>query len=184
MLEPDFFPFPEIKTSRLLLGPIQKTDAAAILLLRSDEKVMQFIDKERTTTITGAVALIKRIAGDAVNNEGITWRISLEDDPGKLIGAIGFWRIIKQHHRAEIGYMLHPDFWNKGIMNEALQAVISFGFDTMQLHSIEAHINPSNAASSGLLEKNGFVREAYFKEDFYFRGKFLDSAIYSLLNKK
>jgi len=51
----------------------------------------------------------------------------------------------------------------------------------MQLHSIEAHINPANAASAAILESTGYVREAYFKEDYFFKGKFLDTAIYSLL---
>jgi ribosomal-protein-alanine N-acetyltransferase len=54
----------------------------------------------------------------------------------------------------------------------------------MQLHSIEAHINPANAPSAALLEKKGFIREAYFKEDYFFRGQFFDSAVYSLLQKK
>jgi len=184
MLEINFSPFPEIKTSRLLLGPMQKTDAAPLLLLRSDEKVMQYIDKERTKNIAEAEALVQHINDDAANNNGITWRISLQEEPDKMIGSIGFWRIIKQHHRAEIGYMLQPGLWGKGLMQEALQAVIDFGFNNMQLHSIEAHINPANAGSAAILEKMGFIREAYFKEDFYFRGKFLDSAIYSLLNKK
>jgi ribosomal-protein-alanine N-acetyltransferase len=77
--------------------------------------------------------------------------------------------------------MLHPDFWRKGIMKEAVLAAIDYGFNTMKLHSIEAHINPANAASAAVLEATGFVREAYFKEDFYYKGKFTDSAIYSLL---
>jgi ribosomal-protein-alanine N-acetyltransferase len=184
MLEINFSPFPEITTTRLLLGPIQKADAKTILSLRSDEKAMQYIDKERTKTIAEAEALIKRITDDADNNEGITWRISLKEDPGQLVGTIGFWRIIKQHHRAEIGYMLHPALWGKGLMNEAVRAIIDFGFNSMQLHSIEAHINPANAGSAAILEKMGFIREGYFKEDYYFRGKFGDSAVYSLLNKK
>ena len=184
MLEPDFSSFPEISTGRLLLGPFEKKDAVAVLLLRSDEKVMQYIDKERTKTIEEAAAFIQRIKDDVKNNDGITWRISLKENPEQLIGSIGLWRIIKQHYRAEIGYMLHPGFWGKGLMIEAIQAVIDFGFNTIKLHSIEAHINPGNAASAGILEKPGFVREAYFKEDYFFRGKFLDSAIYSLLNKQ
>jgi [ribosomal protein S5]-alanine N-acetyltransferase len=184
MLEPNFSPFPEIFTERLLLGSIQKEDAPELLLLRSSEKVMEYIDKEKIKTLEETETLIKRINEDAVNNEGITWKISFKENPRKLIGTIGFWRIIKPHYRAEVGYMLHPDFWKTGLMKEALQAVIDFGFKSINLHSIEAHINPGNAASAGLLEKLNFVREAYFKEDYFFRGKFLDSAIYSLLHKK
>jgi ribosomal-protein-alanine N-acetyltransferase len=54
----------------------------------------------------------------------------------------------------------------------------------MKLHSIEAHVNPNNIASIKLLEKNGFIREAYFKEDYFYDGKFLDTAVYSLLTSE
>src|SRR5882762_9196544 len=162
MLETDFTPFPVLQTNRLLLAQVTQKDAAELFSLRSNEKVMQFIDKEGSKTIEEAIAFIQRIEDDAAKNDGISWRISLKEDPEKLIGTIGFWRIIKQHYRAEIGYMLQPDLWGKGLMNEALQTVIDFGFTVMQLHSIEAHINPGNAASAGILEKVGFTREAYF----------------------
>ena len=69
-------------------------------------------------------------------------------------------------------------------MYEALCAIIEYGFNQMKLHSIEANINPDNIASQQLLEKAGFVREAYFRENYYFGGRFIDSAIYSLLNDK
>ncbi len=184
MLEPKFFPFPALITKRLILDRMDTNDAPALLQLRSSQKVMAYIDKERIKTMEETLLMIKRINDDITNNDGITWRICLNENPQQLVGTIGLWRIIKPHYRAEVGYMLHPDFWNKGLMQEALQAVIDFGFTQMQLHSIEAHINPGNAASAALLQKMQFIREAYFKEDYFFRGKFLDSAVYSLLNKK
>jgi len=183
MLEPVFSPFPEITTQRLLLRSIEKTDAPEILFLRSDETVMQYIDREKTKTLEEAEEFINKIKTAAETNEGIMWAIALIDQPDILIGTIGFWRLIKQHYRAEVGYMLHPAHWNKAIMQEALLAAVKYGFGSMKLHSIEAHINPDNVASGVLLEKCGFTREAYFKEDFYFRGKFIDSAVYSLLTK-
>ncbi len=183
MLEPVFSPFPEITTKRLLLRCIEKTDAAEILFLRSDDMVMRYIDREKTKTLEEAEEFINKIRTSLDTNEGIMWAIALRDEPGRLIGTIGFWRLIKQHYRAEVGYMLDPAHWNKGIMKEALLAIIPYGFDSMKLHSIEAHINPDNVASGILLEKAGFTREAYFKEDFYFRGKFIDTAVYSLLTK-
>jgi ribosomal-protein-alanine N-acetyltransferase len=109
--------------------------------------------------------------------------MTLKENPSQLIGTIGLWRIIKQHYRAEIGYMLHPDYWKKGLMKEAIIRVNDFGFNDIKLHSIEAHINPGNEGSAAILESTGYIREAYFKEDFFFDGTFRDTAIYSKLNK-
>lgn len=183
MLDPNFQPFPEIKTARLLLRRIVPGDAHFFYGLRTNENVMQFIDKEPPKSMEEANATLQRIESDLENNNGITWAICLPQDKEQLIGTVGFWRLVKQNYRAEIGYMLHPDFWRRGLMEEAVAAAIEYGFTTMKLHSIEANINPGNAASAALLEKLGFIREAYFKEDYYFRGQFLDTAIYSLLNK-
>jgi ribosomal-protein-alanine N-acetyltransferase len=70
-----------------------------------------------------------------------------------------------------IFYVLHPLFQGRGLMQEAMIIVIDYGFRAMHLHSIEANVNPDNAASIKLLERNNFVREAYHKENSYFNGK-------------
>ena len=181
MLETNFIPFPILSTQRLLLRRIISQDAPAILQLRSNEMVMQYIDRERCQTLTDAEAFVKKINDALEFNEGITWGIALDEAPGILIGTIGYWRIMKEHYRAEIGYMLHPDHWKKGIMKEALLKVIDTGFNHLKLHSIEAHINPDNVASANILTSTGFVREAYFKENFFYKGTFRDTEIYSRL---
>ena len=66
-------------------------------------------------------------------------------------------------------------------MQEALVAVLDYGFSNIGVHSVVANINPANEASKKLLVKNNFVQEGYFKEDYFFDGQFLDSAVYSLL---
>lgn len=66
-------------------------------------------------------------------------------------------------------------------MQEALATVLDYGFSSMGLHSVVANVNPANEASKKILAKNNFVQEAYFKEDFFYDGQFLDTAIYSLL---
>lgn len=182
MLDVNFEPFTEIKTERLLLRKFSLEDAPAIYALRTNEKVMLFLEREPLKNMDEANALVSTIIKNVDDNNGIMWGICLPENSKQLIGNIGFWQIEKHNYRAEIGYMLHPQYWNKGFMQEAIKAVIAFGFNQMKLHSIKATINPHNAASAALLEKAGFVREAYFKEDIYFRGKFLDSAVYSLLN--
>jgi ribosomal-protein-alanine N-acetyltransferase len=183
MLEVNFNPFPDLSTERLILRKLNDNDAEQIFELRSDKEVMKHIGKYPMTSIDEAKAFIKLITDLLEGNSGITWAMALKESPDKLIGTIGLWRLIKEHYRAEIGYMLHPAYWRKGFTKEAILKVSLFGFNELKLHSIEGHINPRNAASAKTLESTGFVREAYFKEDFFFNGKFEDSAIYSLLNK-
>jgi [ribosomal protein S5]-alanine N-acetyltransferase len=180
MLIAKFNPFPLLSTQRLLLRVIDPADDQQLFSLRSDQRVMKFLDRPLAVSIDDARELIGRMITDITNDNGITWAITSKDDP-KLMGTIGYWRLDKPNYRAEIGYMMHPDWQGKGLMQEAMTAVIDYGFKTMKLHSIEANVNPANEASIKLLEKNKFVQEAYFKENYYYDGKFLDSVIYSLL---
>jgi ribosomal-protein-alanine N-acetyltransferase len=181
MLVLDFSTFPILSTKRLILRPVTKADATEVFKLRSDSNVMKYIDRPRATTIDDAINLIQRIEDGITNNEGIAWALTLKES-NTLIGIISFHRIEKENYRAELGYILASNFHRKGLMQEAVTAILDYGFNSMKLHSVEATINPANAISAKLLEKNGFVREAYFKENFYFNDRFLDSAIYSLLH--
>jgi ribosomal-protein-alanine N-acetyltransferase len=181
MLEPNFSPFPEITTERLLLRRTTEQDAGEIFFLRSNDDVMKYIDRPRAVSMQDAEDFLDLINKSLDVNDGITWGITMKENPERLIGTIGYWRMKKEHFRAEIGYMLNPAFWKKGIMKEAIRAVIDFGFNTMRLHSIEANINADNVASAGVLEAIGFIKEAHFKEDFFFDGIFRDTIIYSKL---
>src|SRR5688500_18727940 len=98
-----------------------------------------------------------------------------------MIGNICLWNISREHHKAEIGYVLSTEYHRKGLMDEAVKQVLEYGFNSMKLHSVQANVNPGNIASIKLLEKNGFVKEAHFRENFFYNGRYLDSAIYSLL---
>ena len=181
MLQVNFSPFPQLTTERLILRRVTKADVQEVFFLRSDKRVMKYIDKPLAQSLVDAYAFIERVDHLLENNEGINWGISIKDN-SKLIGNIGFWRMEKEHFRCEVGYVLHPDFHRKGIMQEAMAAALKYCFEVMHFHSVEANVNPLNEASIKLLENNNFVREAYFKENYYFNGRFLDSAIYSLIS--
>jgi ribosomal-protein-alanine N-acetyltransferase len=180
MLKIDLSPFPVIETERLLLRKISLADELPFFEIRSDEQAMKYIDRPRAKSPEDAVFLINMMLDLIARNQGLTWAITRKEDP-VLIGTMHLWKIDPEHHRAEIGYMLNTREHRKGYMQEAILPVIRFGFSNLKLHSIEACVNPANQASIALLEKNGFVREAYFKENYFFQGKFLDTAIYSLI---
>jgi ribosomal-protein-alanine N-acetyltransferase len=105
----------------------------------------------------------------------------LHEAPEEHIGTVGLWRIEKENHRAEIGYMLEPRLHGQGLMYEAVVKVVDYGFREMGLHSIEGQIDPRNGASGALLKKAGFVQEAHFKENFFLRDHFADTAVFSIL---
>lgn len=183
MLEINFLPFPILKTERLLLRHVNINDAETILSLRSNDEVMKYIPRPYLKTKEEALELIAMFDDKIENGIGINWGICFLDEPEKLIGIIGHYRLKPEHYRAEVGYMIFPEYNGKGIVSEALQKVIEYGFKEMKLHSIEAILDPENKGSEKVLLKNGFVKEGHFIENEYYEGRFLDSLVYSLLNK-
>lgn len=183
MLAINFSPFPHLQTERLILRQVNNADANEILALRSNEEVMKYIPRPILKNKEEALELIAMFDDKIENGIGINWAITLKTNPTKILGIIGHYRIKPEHYRAEVGYMLFPEFNGKGIVSEALKRVIEFGFNDMKLHSIEAILDPKNGASEKVLIKNGFVKEAHLIENEYYDGRFLDSMIYSVLNK-
>ena len=149
----------------------------------SDKRVLQFLAREPASSIEEASLFIKKINELENNDEGINWGIKLNNDE-KLVGTICYWNITKQHYRAEMGYVLHPDHQGKGIMQEAMSEVLQYGSTVMKLHSVEARVDPENTASIKLLERSNFIREGLFKEDYFYNRKFLETAVYSLILNK
>lgn len=181
MLEFNFNPFPVIETERLLLRRITNDDVNEVFELRSNPETMKFIPRPLVKDNEDALLHIAMIEEKIETNIGINWAITLKDNP-KLLGIIGYYRMQPENYRAEIGYMLSPDFHGKGIIPEAVNALLKYGFENLKLHSIEAVIDPENYASEKVLQKCGFVKEAHLREAEFWEGKFLDKVIYSLLN--
>lgn len=183
MLYLNFHPFPVLTTERLTLRPVTHEDNEEVFFLRSDREVMKYLGQPLAASTQEIIAYIDNLIDKTNTNEGIAWAITIRNDT-KLIGIIAFRKFQKEHYRGELGYGLHPDWQNKGIMHEAMGAVLDYGFTTIRLHSVEANVDKENIASIRLLEKNNFTKEAHFKENYYFEGRFIDSVIYSLINPR
>ena len=181
MLTINFSPFPILETERLILRRVLPSDVKEMFELRSNPETMKYIPRPLVTNYDEALAHIKMMEDKIETNEGINWAITIKGDD-KMLGVIGHYRIKPEHYRAEVGYMILPEYHGKGITTEAVQCVVTYGFNTMQLHSIEGVIDPENEASQRVLQKCGFVKEAHFKENEFYDGKFIDAVVYSKLN--
>ena len=150
--------FPVIKTERLTLRKIEESDSDVILFLRSDKSINKFINRpenRRTKNISDAIKHIKKLNADTKNNKSIAWGITLNENP-KIIGTICLWNFSKDYKTAEVGYDLNPNFQKKGVMSEALNSVVNFGFIELYIDRIEAFTHIQNENSKKLLVKNGF----------------------------
>ena len=179
MLQFNSTEFPILETPRIILRPLTLEDAETILFLRSDIRTIQYLDRDPMRSVLEAREHIAFLNVGFLNSDCIIWGITLKTT-GALIGTVAYHRLDKPHYRAEMGYMIHPDYWRKGFMSEVLKVVIEYGFQVMHCHTLEAQVNPNNVASIQILQKFNFVREAYFKENYLYNGQFLDSAVYTL----
>ena len=175
-----FGQFPNIETKNLVLESFMIQDAEEIFKIRSDDRVTKYLDRDNHKTVDESGSMIQSIIKSFEDKTGINWIIR-EKISFEVVGYIGYWNLIRENVRAEIGYALKPEYWGKGYMSEALLKVIEFGFNEFKLHSIMGNVNPQNKRSIKLLEKYGFKKEAHFREDYLYNGKYLDSIIYCLL---
>lgn len=157
MLSLNFTPFPVLTTERLVLRMLEVNDAPALSELRSIESVNLYVDRPKTLSVADAQARIEILNDFLAKGTGINWAVSLKDIPG-LIGTACLFGFNHEHLSAELGYELHPDQQGKGIMVEAITAVIEYAFKAMQVQMLEAVIHPDNEKSLNLARRFKFVR--------------------------
>jgi len=179
-----FATFPVLETRRFLLRPATRDDAADMFRIMSDPQVTRYFGRLPMATLAEAQERVQAIQADFQQHDGVRWAIA-DHTRDRLIGTCGFWRLVKPHDRAEIGYELAQECWGQGVMTEAVGAMLQFGFTHMGLHTVEAQIHPANNGSRRVLEKLGFVQEGYFRENYFdlIEADFTDTAVYSLLKK-
>jgi ribosomal-protein-alanine N-acetyltransferase len=167
-------------TPRLILRKVSAEDLKLIYASYTAEEVkalMGFVSdseflKEKHKSDSGLVSF----------DRSICQFLFVERESGKTIGRGGFHNWSALHHRSEIGYIISDvNSRQKGLMSEALQAILGYGFTEMNLHRIEAFTRKDNFASIRLLEKNGFTKEAVLRDHYCNNGTFEDSLMFSKL---
>jgi len=175
-----FARFPSLTTRRLYLRHILPGDAEALFAILSDDEAMEFYGNEPHQSLDETRELIRQIEGRYTRKEALRWGITLQGED-RLIGSCSLFHFNAGFTCAETGYELNRAFWGKGIMTEAMTAVLTFGFSELGLHRVEAIIEIANERSKGLLLKLGFTYEGNLRQRFPFRGHFEDEHFFGLL---
>jgi len=135
------------------------------------------------TNRTEAVALLKRVQVSFAQRTAFRWGIARRADD-QIIGTCSLFHFEEESWRAEVGYALGQPYWGQGYIQETLRAVLDYGFATLNLHRIEAEIDPENSASVRAVERLGFVGEGLLRERWLVEGKTSDSLMMGLLRRE
>ncbi len=183
MTDMDIATIPRLLNTRdLQLRPSNATDAEGMFAMLSDRESMKYWCDKPLNDLEAAVEVLNRDLESDAKGNSLCWAVTFKGQD-RMIGKCILFQFSQDRHRAEIGYILNRDYWRQGFMHQALAAVIDFAFDTLNLHRIEADVDPQNAGSIGILEKLGFRREGLFRERWFVYDEWQDSVMLGLLKQ-
>jgi ribosomal-protein-alanine N-acetyltransferase len=175
--------FEYIETPRLMLrkiSPIELNwlfencsmdDIKSILNIKTQEA----FDKEKQ----------KYEQGYSCYNKTLLYFQIIDKASNQMVGSCGFVRLYNDHARGEVGYAMSNEmFKRRGIMSEALERIIEYGFKDLNLNRIEAYVSPNNVASMKLMKKFKFVEEGLMRGHYFIDGEYQDSLVFSILKKE
>ncbi|MEO6948218.1 MAG: GNAT family protein [Ginsengibacter sp.] len=171
--------FPVLHTARLDLIEISQEHLEDIFHLFRDSSVTKFYNVITLHKEEEAQKYIDWFRSRFAENTGIRWGVALKGQKN-IIGTAGFnnWTV---NHKANLGYDLQSNFWNKGYVTEALEAVINYGFQKLEINRVEAEVMPGNIASERVLAKLGFTNEGILRQWMHWNDQHYDMIMYSLL---
>ncbi|MEX0918011.1 MAG: GNAT family N-acetyltransferase [Candidatus Paceibacterota bacterium] len=149
---------PHIEGQGFTLRPFKDEDARSLQQHINDKRVARDVSHiPYPYTLAHAKAWIEQTS--AVVNDRTKRVDFVIDVDGDVVGSVAFINLERKNYKAQVSYWLHPDFWKRGIMTEALKHLVSFGFDTLELFRIYGYVYAENEASAGVLQRAGFTFE-------------------------
>ena len=171
---------PTLEGTRVVLRPLDERDVPELFAIFSDAEVMRYWDSPPMTSVAEASRLLTRIDAGLRGRHLFQWGVT-EPPERRLIGTCTLFRVDRSHRRAEIGIAMASHSWGKGLAADALTTLIAFAFDRLNLHRLEADVDPRNVRSLRLLERQDFRREGYLRERYHVSGEPQDSILLGLL---
>lgn len=175
-----FSHLPRLETERLILRSLTMRDAQDLFSYSKDPDVARYVLWDAHESIAQTRAYLRFILRQYRNGDPSSYGIVLKET-GKVIGTIGFMWFNDESRSAEIGYSLSHDYWNRGLMTEAVKAVLEMGFSTLHLNRIEAQHDTRNPASGSVMRHCGMTKEGTLRQRIYNKGRYIDVDVYAIV---
>lgn len=172
-----------IHTPRLVIRNFQSSDEKDVDGYASDAEVVRFVewgpnDKKQTRQF------VRSAIDSARERQRRIYELAIVDQQSaRVIGGCGL-HVHASTEFAMMGYVLHRDFWRRGLTSEAARALLQFGFEKLDLHRIYATCDVENTGSYGVMEKCAMRREGHFIQDFKVKGRWRDTYLYAILSSE
>ena len=174
---------PIITTERLRLRQPRMEDAEDMLGIFGDPKAMRYWSHEPWADLDAARTYIAAIDTGFKDRKLFQWAIT-QPDEDRVIGTVTLVNWDRKNCHIELGYMLKPALWGNGYASEAVRGAMAFAFENLDVHRLEAEVDPRNEPSARLLERLGFKQEGLLKERWFLYDEWSDSALYGLLRRE
>lgn len=169
-----------IQSERLIVRLVVESDLPSLLDVNSDERVTALLPYATWKSLSDAEGWLQRMRDIEATGLALQFVVVLRAT-AKAIGTCLLFRFDEGSARAELGYVLGRAHWGKGLMQEALDALLGHAFGSMGLRRIEAEVDVRNAPSSRVLRRLGFTQEGLLRQRWVSKGEVKDVEIYGLL---
>jgi ribosomal-protein-alanine N-acetyltransferase len=181
---PDASPeFPTLISARVILRPLRLADAPDILRVFSDPAAMRYWSSPPMSSPVEATRLIEEIQARQAQSDFFQWGV-VKPENDSIIGTCTLFQIVREHKRAEVGFILRSDLWGQGLAREAVALMINHAFRTLGLNRLEADVDPRNERCLNLLQRLGFRKEGRLRERWHVGGEVQDSVLLGLLERE
>ncbi len=167
---------PTLTTERLTLRRMYPSDHRDMFEYASRPEVTEYLLWYPHGTQEQTYRYLEALQTNYKRGEFYDWAVTVTET-GKMIGTCGFTSFDHEHGRAEVGYVLNPDFWGQGIATEAVLAVTEFAFAELDINRVEAHFIEGNDRSLRVMQKCGMTFEGIFQEYMFIKGAYRNIGI-------
>ncbi|MBQ7712715.1 MAG: GNAT family N-acetyltransferase [Clostridia bacterium] len=171
-----------IETERLILRPFAMEDAEAMFRnWASDPLVTEYLTWEPHRTVEDTRGIISLWISEYEKGDFFNWAIELKGEAGP-IGSIGVVSVDDRVDAAEIGYCMSRALWGRGLMSEALRAVIDYLFDKAGMNRVAARHDARNPKSGRVMRKAGMTYEGTLRQTGKSNAGICDLVYYAILS--
>lgn len=173
---------PELETERLILRKVTMRDAEDMFAYTSDQDVARYVTWDTHRTMEDSKEFIRFIEQQYDNAAIAPWGIEYKEN-GRMIGTIDFVLWQPNHQMAELGYALSKGYWGRGLMSEAANELLRFGFAEMDLVRVQARCFTENIGSQRVMEKIGMTYEGMQRKGMKVKGVHWDIKTYAIIKE-